>query len=466
MTPLTTPQILALSPVDRQRYYLEMAQSQPLPAYDQPDIGPTRGSAGQIANTAVNQGANYGIRQGAQALGITGGGAAASGAASAAGGSSVAAIPSTIGAEFAPTAYGSGVGTGSAASTGASTLGTYALPAAGAIAAGYGAYRMGEDFGKRKPLNMAGSGAMTGAGIGTMILPGVGTAIGGGIGAAVGGGLGMIKSGRHQDHEARSNFRDELAAKGIALRTNRLGGQLDANSVPNATGTYVPLADGSYYDISPERGSRQAYEVLDPKNPWSGQAIGWADALANLATDARDEKITGDTAAQFSNAIMSNSGGDVEMMRANALRMFQQYNMNKAQAQQRIMELAKGGKIPQDKAGAYMNAINTMFSGDGYTSNQQLADKGIVFGQKPAQPQQQPTVTPARGGVQGPMILPNKGNQGAQPTDQINNTGLVFDKPRPLPFDTSKMMNLPGTERKFDPAVTKYILEQIANRGR
>jgi hypothetical protein len=173
--------------------------------------------------------------------------------------------------------------------------------------------------------------------------------------------------------------------------------------VPNATGTYVPLADGTYYDISPERGSRQAYEVLKPEGNWSGQAIGWADALANLATDARDEKITGDTAAMFTNAIRSNAGDDVEMMRANALRMFQQYNINKEQAQQRIIELAKGGKIPQDKAGAYMNAINTMFSGDGYTSNQQLADKGIVFGQKPAQPQQQ-AITPARGGVQGPMI--------------------------------------------------------------
>lgn len=459
--------------------------SSPMPAYDQPDIGPTRGGASQIANTAVNQGANYGIRKGVEALGIGGGTAAASTAGSAAGGSSVAAIPSTIGAEFAPTAFGSGMGGGAAAGgagaggaggagAAGSTLAPAAVSAAAALAAGYGAYRMGEDWGKRKPLNMAGSGALTGAGIGTLVAGPFGALVGGGIGAAVGGATGMIKSGRHQDHEARSNFRDELAQRGIALRTDRLGGTLPSTAVSNPTGTYVPLADGTFYDISPERGSRQAYEVLKPEGNWSGQAIGWADALATLATGAREEKITGDTAAQFTNALMSNAGDDVEMMRANALRLFQQYNINKEQAQAQIAELAKAGKIPADKAGAYMNSINTMFSGDGYTSNQQLADKGIVFGQKPAAEQQ--AVTPARGGVQGPMTLPNKGNQGAQPQGTLYagpgsvlnlNRGMAAQASKAtLPFDTSQMVNLPDIVRNSDGRTPRQIAELIANSRR
>lgn len=446
MRQLSTSEIMAMSPVDRQRYYQEVAMSSPIPAYDQPDIGPTRGGASQIANTAVNQGANYGIRKGVEALGIGGGTAAASTAGSAAGGSSVAAIPSTIGAEFAPTAFGTGTGSGTAAGSIASQgagIGSYAAPVAGAALTAYGASEMGKHWGKREPLNMAGAGAATGAGIGTMIMPGVGTLVGAGIGAAVGGATGMIKSGRHQDHEARSNFRDELAQRGIALRTDRLGGTLPSTAVSNPTGTYVPLADGTFYDISPERGSKQAYEVLKPQGNWSGQAIGWADALATLATGARDEKITGDTAAQFTNALMSNAGDDVEMMRANALRLFQQYNINKEQAQAQIAELAKAGKIPADKAGAYMNSINTMFSGDGYTSNQQLADKGIVFGQKPAAAEQQ-AVTPARGGVQGPMTLPNKGNQGAQPQ------GALY--------------NGPASTERMNPSLAANIIAQLNQR--
>jgi len=474
MTPLTTPQILALSPVDRQRYYLEMAQSQPLPAYDQPDIGPTRGSAGQIANTAVNQGANYGIRQGIDALGIGGtGGAAANGAASY-GGSSALAAPEIVGASrVTGAAAGNAGGAGAAQGAG---VGSYVGPALAAAAIAHGGYGLSQNYGKRKPGRMAVAGAETGAGIGYFVGGPVGAGIGGGIGAVTGGAVGMIKAGRHADHSARSQFRDELAQRGIALRTSELGGNLDPAAVTNSKGTYVPLADGTFYDISPERGSKQAYEVLKPEGNWSGQAIGWADALANLATDARDEKITGDTAAMFTNAIRSNAGDDVEMMRANALRMFQQYNINKEQAQQRIMELAKGGKIPQDKAGAYMNAINTMFSGDGYTSNQQLADKGIVFGQKPAQPQQQPTVTPARGGVQGPMILPNKGNQGAQPQGALYagpgsvlnlNRGMAAQASKAtLPFDTSQMVNLPDIVRNSDGRTPRQIAELIANSRR
>lgn len=428
MRQLSTSEIMAMSPVDRQRYYQEVAMSSPIPAYDQPDIGPTRGGASQIAKGAGVAGSLYGANA------LTSGGAAAS---------TAPAQPVILGASRAAApAAGSSSAAGSIAAEGAG-LGDYAAPVIGAGLTAYGASEMGKHWGKREPLNMAGAGATTGAGIGTMILPGIGTGIGAGIGAVVGGATGMIKSGRHKDHEARSNFRDELAQRGIALRTDRLGGTLPSTAVSNPTGTYVPLADGSFYDISPERGSRQAYEVLKPEGNWSGQAIGWADALATLATGARDEKITGDTAAQFTNALMSNAGDDVEMMRANALRLFQQYNINKEQAQAQIAELAKAGKIPADKAGAYMNSINTMFSGDGYTSNQQLADKGIVFGQKPAAAEQQ-AVTPARGGLQGPMTLPNKGNQGAQPQ------GALY--------------NGPASTERMNPSLAANIIAQLNQR--
>jgi len=396
--------------------YLDMIERYKNPQYMGSTQDPYSGEYYQtqqpnVAGQIAKEGAKYGAKQGMEYLGIGGtGGAAASGAASA-GGSSAIAAPQLISATRVPAAAAGGVPGAPAAG-----MGSYVGPAMAAAAIAHGGYGLSQNFGKRKPGRMAVAGAETGAGIGYFVGGPVGAGIGGGIGAITGGAAGMIKSGRHQDHEQRSNMRDQLAQTGFALRTDRLGGTLPSTAVQNPSGTYVPLADGSFYDISPERGSKQAYEVLDPNKPYSGMAIGWANPIAALATGYPNEKIVGDTAAQLSNGIMSNSGDDVEMMRANALSMFERLNMTKDQAMQRLAQLGQEGKLRPQEVAAFQNGLNTLFSGDGYTTNEQLAQAGVKFGeyQRPAAETAQP-ITPARGGVQGPMKLPNKGNQGAQP---------------------------------------------------
>lgn len=212
-----------------------------------------------------------------------------------------------------------------------------------------------------------------------------------------------IKSGRHQDHVQRSALRDQLASNNFAQRTTALGGTLDPGKVKNPTGTYVPLADGSFYDISEEK-SGQAHMVLNPDSEWSAQAQGWAMPIAAILTGTGtvNDKLFKDTTAQLTNAMRSNTG-DIEGIRANALTIFEQLGINRQEAIQGIQALGTNGKISQNEVDAYINGINTLFDGKGYTTNSALAE--ALGKQANVDPGRNPAAMPQGMSLQQPIFM-------------------------------------------------------------
>ena len=256
------------------------------------------------------------------------------------------ATPQIVGATGASgTVTGAGTGSTAATPLGASAYAGAALGVAGAL---WGGYQMSKQWGDRKPGRGALAGAAVGAGTlaaygalaGTSLGP-VGTLVGAGVGATIGAGLGQIKSGRHDDHEARSRLRDGLTQVGFAKRTTELGGDIDPEAVPNPTGTYVQLADGSLYDISGER-KEKGYDVKE--GPFQAQAIAYAAPIAAALTGPMGPKMHSDMTGYLANAIMSNSGGDLEVMRENASHLFNQLQMSPDDAKGFIDGLATKDK--------------------------------------------------------------------------------------------------------------------------
>lgn len=311
---------------------------------------------------------------GAQSIGGVAGGAASQQAAANIGllapaSTSAAAAPATalaapeiVGANAVP----AGTATLGAPTTilGSETLGT-ALPIAGAALGTYGVYK---GFENKSPVQGALSGAAAGASLGTLFpIPGVGTIGGALIGAGIGGLAGFagkLEGGKGHDHMLRSKMRDQLAQSGFALRTSDLGGNIDPGQVKNSTGTFVPLANGSFYDISGEKGASN-YNVEQPDNKWSGQSISWANPIANIITGG-DHHLRTQFAGYLTNAIMSNSPDDIEGIRSNAQAVFKQLGMTPEQAKAQLQALVAANKIDQQEANVGAQGIDTLLNGGNY----------------------------------------------------------------------------------------------------
>lgn len=316
----------------------------------------------QVAAPEIISATNTGSTQGSLALGQ------AAGSSSAPYAVGTAANGGTLMSDGSVLAAGSEAGT-------ASTLGTaagYIGPALGVAGTLYGAYQVGQLYGKNKPGYSAAAGAGAGASAGGLIgsvVPGVGTLAGAGIGAlagaAIGGALGTAKSGRHEDHQTRSMIRDALTAGNFLERTTDLGGTIDPVEVPNSSGTYVRLANGSLYDVSGER-KNAGYNVKAVDNPWSGQAIGWANPISYLSEAMVDPegKMRGYMTGYYTNAIMSNAGEDPEIMRQNALAMWNKLGVDQATAEGMINDMVAKKRITQQEGDAFKYGISTMLSGD------------------------------------------------------------------------------------------------------
>lgn len=252
---------------------------------------------------------------------------------------------------------------GSVAGAPAASAGSAILPAAAAAYTGYRGYKTYEHL-KDKPASFS-------TGVKESLKPAnlplsVGT-----LGLwSLGSGLASMAFGQHnQDARMRGQFRRQLEGSGFATA--------------GPGGTFVPLADGSMYDIGNEHDGR-THTLLNEGTEWSGQARGWAMPIAALLSGG-DRKTFLDTTAQLGNAMRSNTN-DIEGIRANALSIFERLGMNREQAVGAINGLAQAGKISQSEAAAYINGVNTMFDGKGYVSNADLAAHA-------AQPQQQTMVT-------------------------------------------------------------------------
>lgn len=233
--------------------------------------------------------------------------------------------------------------------TGMGTLGN--LASAAAIA--HGGYGIAQNWGDRKPKNMAMSGAEAGAGIGSFIAPGIGTAIGAGIGALAGGALGMIKAGKHDDQIARDRVRGGLQQMGF----------LDQNF-------NLDLADGTKFNVGIDGGARPEYDFsggrrafeVKAENPFSTQAVAWANPIAEVLT-AGNPKLRSDFAGYLANGAMSNAE-TIEGVRANVLNYMNKLGLNSSTISGKLTELFQAGRISQDQLNAYVHGVGTLFKGD------------------------------------------------------------------------------------------------------
>lgn len=177
----------------------------------------------------------------------------------------------------------------------------------------------------------------------------------------------VLDGGRSKEHAMRSAFRDALFKGGFAERTAELGGKLDPRAVSNPSGTYVPLADGSFYDISGER-DRQEAIIKEPEREWTGQAIGWANPIATILAGNQEGTLRNDMAGAFTNAMRSNTR-DIEGIRANALAMYERLGMSMQDGIDAIKQLVANKKISEAEGAAQINGIQTLFNGKGYSTN-------------------------------------------------------------------------------------------------
>jgi hypothetical protein len=245
---------------------------------------------------------------------------------------------------------------GSAADAGALSAGSSLLSGGGLsgfgnygylgdVGAALGAYNLIKNFGKKKPL----PGALSGGAIGLQF----GGPIGAGVGALAGGLIGSIKAGKHGDQVRRDAVRSQLQQAGF------LDNNYEITLADGSTKFNMGLDGGArpQYAFS---GGRRPYEVKT-ENPFSGQAVGWANPLANIATGG-DKKLASDFAGYFANAAMSNASS-IEGVRANILNFMDKLGLNQQTATQAIDQLFQGGKIDEGTRNAFVNGINTLISG-------------------------------------------------------------------------------------------------------
>ena len=292
------------------------------------------------------------------------------------------AAPKLIGAEFvSPYSTWAGSGEALVGSETAGQVAGIAIPVIGSIVAIH--------QGKQTIENME-SGDMTGAGIhgfaagagagaavGSIAGP-AGAAIGAAIGAfvgAIGGMVGASHTGKDKDQLRRDGIRDAMQ---------------DINLIDEKYN--LTLADGSKYDIGKDGhaknfdGSGYAYQVAR-ENPFSTQAVAWADALT-YSMMGQDKKLATDFTGYFANAAMSNAK-DIETVRANMLTFVNQAGLTRQQMEEALKRRLDAGQIDKNTFDALVNSIATLFDGKNYVTMswsqaEQQMGNGQVTDQNPA----------------------------------------------------------------------------------
>lgn len=182
------------------------------------------------------------------------------------------------------------------------------------------------------------SGAAAGAGIGTALGgPLIGTAIGAAIGYL---GSAAFGSGKSKQQFIRDSGRKYLQETGIIDQEYK--------------GT---LADGSKFDFGKDG---KGLAKLNYDDPVTGKVI----ALTNVLSSG--EGMTGKAreamAELYTNAALSNSGGDINKAKANVAHMAQQRGFTLENVQQQLAKLLEEKKIKQHEYEVFSNDARELFA--------------------------------------------------------------------------------------------------------
>lgn len=322
------------------------------------------GVGAPIGSVAAAWGVNAAANSGAAAAGTAAGTGAATGAGTgivggtAAGTGATVATPTVVSAT--PVAAGGAAGTGTAGAAGTTAVGGgLAAGAATVGGAALGAWNAYEGYKAFQEGNASKTGTHTAIGA-------MGTPLGPVWGYALGYGATKLQGGKNPQNKFRSKLRDGMVEAGFAQRTTDLGGTIDPSQVDNPSGTYVQLADGTYFDISKD-GSNNGYDVQNPNGAYSGQAVMFAQPLAALLAGRADEKGTGWFTGYLANAIMSNANGDPEIMRANAQAIAAKMGLTPEQARAEIDKMVADKVVDAQTAAVYKQGVDQIQTGDAST---------------------------------------------------------------------------------------------------
>lgn len=244
-------------------------------------------------------------------------------------------------------------GAANVASAAGANMGAYVVPGLNAVAGLYGGYQTAKylsdapNGGKRASMGAA-QGAGAGAGVGAAagsFIPVVGTAIGAGVGAIVGGLAGAVGGWTGSSKDKYQMIRD-------SARSNlQKAGIIDENY----QGT---LADGSKFDFGKDG---KGLAKLDYSDPTVGQAIGYGNVLA--AGEGAYGRATDGLSQLYTNAVVSNAGGDINKAKANALHLARQRGMNLGNLTDQYKTMLDAGQINQGQYDAYLNGARDLFAG-------------------------------------------------------------------------------------------------------
>ncbi len=243
---------------------------------------------------------------------------------------------------FRQPATATAAATTTSAAGAATALGT-AASFANILTGIYGGLELAVNWGHSSPTAGASSGMALGASIGTLFCPGLGTAIGAGIGAIAGGLIGAISSGKHKDQKVRDRVRDMLVSARVLNEDFTL-----------------PLANGSRYDMGKdggprdELGGRRAFEV-DFNNPLAQYAVAWMNPIIELLSQG-NEKIKTDFVGYFANAAISGATS-LQDVKRNVDSFMARFGISNEKLAQAVAYLAQSGRVNQETARAYMQAI-------------------------------------------------------------------------------------------------------------
>lgn len=243
------------------------------------------------------------------------------------------------------TVYG-GAGAANIGSALGSQAASNVAPGLNAIAGAYGLYETAQyasdaPAGGRRNVNSTASGAAAGASLGTAVAPGIGTAVGAVLGGLYGLAMSYFGSSKDKYQMIRDEGRNSLKEFGI----------LDENW----QGT---LADGSLYDFGKDGKEHGKLNTEDPN--WEKAA-----SLANVI--ATGEGMFGRPreamATLYTNASLSNSGGDINNVIANAQHFAKQRGFTPENIQEQAGKLYSEGLISKREWDVYSSEIGTIFPG-------------------------------------------------------------------------------------------------------
>lgn len=236
------------------------------------------------------------------------------------------------------------------AALGSQTAATY-VPGVNIAAGLYGGYQTakyqadapaGGQRDRNSAVGGATAGAALGAGVGS-IVPGIGTVIGAGVGAVAGGLAGFagskFGSSKNKYQMIRDQGREGLVEAGI----------LDSEY----QGT---LADGSKFDFGRDG---KGLAKLDYKDPTTGEIIAMANVLASgegLYGRPREAM-----AELYTNAALSNAGGDYNKALANIRHFAEQRGLTAQNTQEQIDKNKEA--LHEGEYEAFSNGTKTLFAG-------------------------------------------------------------------------------------------------------